>query len=267
MKFQKKEYSINYEIHGEGKPVILLHGLSCDMNLMKGCMERIFNNLSGYKRIYIDIPGMGESTATNQIASSDKIKSILAEMIKELIDDTFILVGESYGGYLSLGILTELHKKIDSVLLICPVIEACHEKRILPKKDFEDFNEEFLNELTLREKEMFCPVAVAANPHTYSRFKEEILIGINKADKDFIKLLSENYAFNFDLGESIKNIDFQNEVLFLAGKQDVVVGFQDMYNFSNNLKRSSFMLIDKAGHNLQIDKEWLFEMIVTDFFS
>ena len=39
-----KNIKIHYEIIGEGKPVIILHGLGCDSNQMKGCLEPIFKN-------------------------------------------------------------------------------------------------------------------------------------------------------------------------------------------------------------------------------
>lgn len=39
----------------------MLHGYSPDHRLMAGCMEPIFNKKSNYKRVYIDLPGMGKS--------------------------------------------------------------------------------------------------------------------------------------------------------------------------------------------------------------
>ena len=43
-----------YEEYGEGKPILIIHGLTCSMELMKGCIEPIFKEVNGYKRIYID---------------------------------------------------------------------------------------------------------------------------------------------------------------------------------------------------------------------
>jgi len=39
-------------------PVVIFHGLGCDSTMMKGCLEPVFTCKSGYKRIYIDLPGM-----------------------------------------------------------------------------------------------------------------------------------------------------------------------------------------------------------------
>jgi hypothetical protein len=49
MKFHYKETVINYEIEGLGKPVVILHGLGCDLNMMKGCLESVFGIKKGYK--------------------------------------------------------------------------------------------------------------------------------------------------------------------------------------------------------------------------
>ena len=38
---------------------------------MMKCMESVFQKYEGYKRIYIDLPGMGKSNAPNWINSSE----------------------------------------------------------------------------------------------------------------------------------------------------------------------------------------------------
>ncbi len=54
-----KDAEIYYEIIGEGKPVIIIHGCAPDHRLMQRCMESVFEKYKGYQRIYIDLPGMG----------------------------------------------------------------------------------------------------------------------------------------------------------------------------------------------------------------
>ncbi|MBP7101274.1 MAG: alpha/beta hydrolase, partial [Leptotrichiaceae bacterium] len=137
-KTSQKEIKVNYEIIGEGQPLVMIHGLVCDMRLMKGCMEPIFKSMGSkgekYKRIYIDLPGMGKSESVEEIASSDKILEVLTSFIKDTIDENFLLVGESYGGYLARGILCEMMDKTNGLALICPVIFPENEDRILPER-------------------------------------------------------------------------------------------------------------------------------------
>lgn len=54
-----RQAEIYYEAFGEGKPVLMIHGFAPDHRLMRGCMEPIFTNRDGWRRIYIDLPGMG----------------------------------------------------------------------------------------------------------------------------------------------------------------------------------------------------------------
>lgn len=42
MECKIKNVSINYEIIGEGKPIVMIHGYYVDKTVMTGCMEPIF---------------------------------------------------------------------------------------------------------------------------------------------------------------------------------------------------------------------------------
>ena len=66
-----------YEIIGKGIPVVMIHGFSVDRETMKGCMEPIFVDLKGWKRIYFDLPGMGKTKGTPLVKNSDHILDVL----------------------------------------------------------------------------------------------------------------------------------------------------------------------------------------------
>lgn len=53
--------SVYYETFGEGFPIVLIHGFTPDHRLMTGCMEPVFENQPGWHRIYLDLPGMGQT--------------------------------------------------------------------------------------------------------------------------------------------------------------------------------------------------------------
>jgi pimeloyl-ACP methyl ester carboxylesterase len=42
MKCTVNGMDVNYEIHGEGKPILVIHGWSPDLRLVKGRMEPLF---------------------------------------------------------------------------------------------------------------------------------------------------------------------------------------------------------------------------------
>ncbi|MDU7027288.1 alpha/beta fold hydrolase [Robinsoniella peoriensis] len=258
---------IHYEVIGEGKPVIMLHGCACDYRLMLGCMEPVFNMCEGYQRIYIDLPGMGETKAPLSEGSSDKIMELLITFIKRVTKGSFLIAGESYGGYLARGILTRLSQDIDGFLMICPVIVPGHNLRNVPGKEVLQYDEEFLRGLSADERESYCGYAVVANQDIFQRYQEEILPGLKMADSSFIEKLQNDYAFSFDVDRKSRELRFEKPVLLLAGRQDNCVGYQDLWSIIEDYPRGTFAVLDMAGHNLQIEQSEIFNSLVKEWIQ
>lgn len=253
---------IHYEVVGSGKPIIILHGLGCNLDLMKYSMEPIFNTLPNYKRIYVDLPGMGQSSSPVEFATSDKILEILIAFAQEIINENFLLVGESYGGYLARGILAKIKDRVDGMMLLCPVAIPNHKNRKVPNTHVKFEDETYLKNLDGGERKSFSQYAVIANEETHERYKKEILSGIQQAHGRFISVLEENYSFTFDVDGVIKNNHFTKPVLFICGRQDNCVGYEDLWNLIEDYPRATFSVLDVAGHNLQIEQPELFNSLV-----
>lgn len=262
MEYQYKNIKLNYEVVGNGKPVIILHGLKCELNLMKCCLEPIFSEKSGYKRFYIDLPGMGKSGNELDYASSDGILEVLTGFINNLVHEEFLIIGQSYGGYLARGILSRFSDKIHGMMLLCPVIIPPRDKRTLPSKSIKFEDAVFLNQLLEADRNEFCEYAVVANAEIYKRYCEEVLKGIRHANDTFINKLDSSYSFTFDVDNIIKNIKFDRPVLFICGRQDNCVGFEDAWKLIPDYPRATFSVIDTAGHNLQIEQPEVFHELV-----
>jgi len=111
--------NIYYDIHGEGLPILMIHGFTVDHRIMKGCMEPIFEIRPKYKRIYFDLPGMGKSKGEKWIKSTDDYLKITIDFIEKIIpNQNFIIVSESYGSYLARGLIKEKQKIIDGIYLM-----------------------------------------------------------------------------------------------------------------------------------------------------
>lgn len=265
MRYSYESSQLYYEIIGTGKPIIILHGLECDHQQMKFCMEPIFQHMTGYKRIYIDLPGMGSSHAPISYASSDKILEILLSFIHDLIVENFLLIGESYGGYLARGILSSRLDKVDGMMLLCPVIIPEHQKRNVPAHAVRCKDTAFIDTLSAKEKNSFCSYAVIANKQTYARYTREILPGLKKADKSFIQQLEHAYSFSFDVDNAISY--YNQPVLFLCGRQDACVGYHDAWKLLECYPKAAFSVLDCAGHNLQIEQPKIFQCLVENWLT
>ncbi|PEA80037.1 2-hydroxy-6-oxo-6-phenylhexa-2,4-dienoate hydrolase [Bacillus wiedmannii] len=264
MLWRIKDAEIYYEIVGEGKPVLIIHGCAPDHRLMMKCMESVFQKYEGYQRIYIDLPGMGKSNAPDWINSSDHILEVLTIFIEEIIPKKdFLLVGESFGGYLARGILSKMFERVNGLLLICPVVVALTKERRLPDKQIIVQDKEFLNTLTSTERNEFSELAVVANKNTYKRFKEEIKPGLDVANYEFIERLQKNHSLTMEFHRK----KYEKPVLLLAGRQDISVGYRDIIEIIEDYPRATLAVLDMAGHNLQIEQPELFESLVGEWIT
>lgn len=267
MECELKKLTIYYEIHGEGYPILMLHGFEVDHRVLKGCMEPIFENEPKYKRIYFDLPGMGKTAGERWIQNSDQILDIVLKFVDKIIpNQKFIIASESYGCYLARGVIFKKFEFVEGVLFICPVIFAKPDIREIPNHIILLKDPDLFSRLTKFEAEDFKNIAVAQNKRVWERYKDEFFSGVEEADKGFLELIWETgYPFSFDVDQMITKFD--KPTLFLMGRQDSIVGYRDAWKIIEKYPRASFIILDQAGHILQIEQEKLFNSLVKEWLD
>jgi len=268
MECNLENIKVYYEVYGEGHPILMIHGFTPDHRLMKGCMEPLFKNRNHYRRIYFDLPGMGKTTAPEWLKTSDQMLDIILEFIDKIIpDQKFIIASESYGCYLTRGILLKRSKFIDGVLFICPLIIPQLEKRDLPK-DFKIVikDSELISSLSISDATELKESLIIQSKAIWERYRDEVFSGIKIADQNFLeKIFPTNYKMTVDVDKLLKLYD--KPTLFLLGRQDKTVGYRDAWKIIENYPNATFAILDQAGHNLQIEKAKLFNSLVNDWLD
>ncbi|WP_429711247.1 alpha/beta fold hydrolase [Bacillus rhizoplanae] len=260
------DVKVHYEVYGSGKPIIMLHGFSPDHRLMLGCMEPVFVQKEGWKRIYIDLPGMGQTKGHESIQNSDGMLDLVIKFIDTIIpDEPFLIAGESYGGYITRGVISKRKDKVDGAAFICPLIIPDINKRQLPLHTVIYRDEKFLSQLSTEERENFSLKFVALNENNWQRYLEEIISGIKIADEAFLTKIMEQYAFSFNVDSQLSL--YEKPSLFLLGKQDSVTGYKDAWKILDKFPRATFAVLDKAGHNLQIEQDVLFHSLINEWLN
>jgi len=258
---------INYEIIGEGMPVINLHGSTLDMRSMIGCMEPIFENREGWKRIYPDFPGHGRTLGCESIKGSDDVLRVLLDFIDNVIPDTqFALTGLSFGGYIAQGIIHYIPNRVAGLLLIVPRVVSHPGQRNLPKKSVLARDNDLLNKIDSQERAGFEEVAVLQTKNIWNRYVKEISSGVRVADTIFLQRLDPAIdAFSFDVDEEAEIFD--RPTLILTGRQDHIVGYQDTWTILERYPHATFAVFDRAGHALQLEQETLFNALVNEWLN
>lgn len=95
MQVKINNWNINYEVLGEGNPVILLHGWLATLETMRP----IANDLSRNFKVYlIDVVGFGKSDLPEHPLKSDDFGNFLRDFMEKLKIKSPILIGHSNGG-------------------------------------------------------------------------------------------------------------------------------------------------------------------------
>jgi pimeloyl-ACP methyl ester carboxylesterase len=259
--------SVYYETYGHGAPVLMIHGFYPDHRLMKGCMEPIFASRPGWKRIYFDLPGMGNTRGQTWIDSSDKVLEVVLAFVDRILPhQDFLVVGESYGGYLARGLVFKKGELVDGLLLICPLIVPNQDERSLPARKIIVEDPRLISELDQPDADEFESMAVVQNRANWERFRDEILVGLKVVDTAYLEQLrSKGYGFSFD-PDSLPE-PYDKPVLIVTGRQDTSVGYRDAWRIVENYPRATFAVLDSAGHNLQIEQAQLFNALVSEWLD
>ena len=270
MKCVINDLPIYYEEHGQGKPVLCLHRFTEDHGLMKGCLEPFFQNTTGYRRIYLDMPGMGKTPGMDWIKNADIMLDTIKKFVGQVIgDEGFLLIGASYGGHMSLGMAHDGEMKIDGIFLFNPCTVPDSKKRRLPD-DVETFEEEgieeFVDSENIDNSDNFFDEAVVATKETWRRYKNEVLPAHKLTDTEFCENYRANgYALSFD--SELKNLQFQNPMTVFTGRQDDSAGFEDSWELLKHLPRLTFVTLDCVGPLMQIENPEAFNFHLKDWLK
>lgn len=247
----------NVKTYGNGMPIIMLHGFQLDQTSLIATFEPIMENLP-FKRIYLDLPGMGLNANVAAIQNADDMLNAIIEAIEDTIqDEAFCVVGMSYGGYLARGIAHLLKDRCKGLFLFVPVVYPKFEARTLPAHEVVYEDQNYTKDLDQETLNALREMNVIITAHSVARQKEEIDAAIARGNAAFLETYqATGYQASFDVDEN--SAAFNYPVMIVAGKQDSVVGYEDQFHLSQRYKRATFMALDGAGHGLNYEQEAAF---------
>jgi pimeloyl-ACP methyl ester carboxylesterase len=210
---------------------------------------------------------MGRSHPLESIRNSDDILNVILQLIDQLIpNESFMVCGYSYGGYLARGIVHFRREFVHGMFLLAPAVPADADKRQLPDRQVLKNAPVLLSRLSPEDAAEFEHMAVLQGEREWERFHKEILLPSKKASSEFMARIRQNgYGFTFDVDAD--PLPFEHPALIITGRQDSIAGYQDVWDLMDNYPRATFATLDMAGHNLQIEQPDVFEVLVANWLQ
>ena len=256
--------TIKYESYGEGHPIIVMHGAGPnDHQYMRNDLEPLFEQRTGWQRIYIDLPGHGKTEWPEWVKSPDQILDLLCDFIDQIIPrKPFSLAGLSWGGKLSLGIIDRRAEMVEGLFLSVPAVNVERSMRKLPEHVTLVEDPSFVAELYEDEK-WITDYLVVQDRSFLDRLGKEIF----EVRRENDKLGSNQDVRSAKLAYDAKQVFLNKPTLILTGRQDRVVGYRDAWDLIENFPRATFAVLDRAGHFLSVEQQTLMRALINEWLD
>jgi len=265
MECRLRKIGVHYQIHGEGRPFLALHGWGLDHRTMANTLEPIFRRRTGWKRIYPDLPGMGKTKAPDWLTASDQILDLLVEFADRVAPgERLALLGLSYGGYLAQGLIHRLSERVDGVCLVVPSMGPPGTRDLPP---FSVLREEPIDFQGADEDQVsaFRRMAVVQTKEQFDLWERDVSPAARVADGAFLAWLRKSYAFSFDVARLPR--PFSKPALFVHGRQDSDCGYREAWKVLESFPRATFAVLDRAGHCLTMEQGQLFTGLLSEWLD
>jgi pimeloyl-ACP methyl ester carboxylesterase len=225
---------ISYEVRGRGvgkrTPIVFLHGWGVDRRIWMNRFElAIRGTRSRLERIYPDLPGMGASTTNGRIRNSDDMLAIVERFIDLTVGDrSFLLAGESYGGYLARALVERRRGQVAGVFPPLPAdgprlpagpprgTRRPRAGRCVPFAPF-----------AARDREAFEFMSIVQTSSAYRAFRADVHTEVLPENEGF---LAHDLDGSFSRDINAAPFVYEKPTLVLVGRQDTEVGFEDQYD-------------------------------------
>src|ERR1700712_2766265 len=221
---EKDTFLSAHEI-GEGLPVLIIHGWEMDGKVEELDFEPIFTKTLGFRRIYVDLPGMG-TTSANNVKDLDDIHLRLGKFIDARLGKSkFLLVGSSCGGYLARALAQIYVDQVDGLLLRVPLIEPKDSLRDLDTFQPLVLNEQLMSSIPNEDKALLGDVHIQTPAYIKSlkaKYEGVVIPALKAADNEVLDpIRADPRRYQISLALDNKHPRLRAPTLIICGRQDV----------------------------------------------
>lgn len=266
MRINVNDVEIFYETRGEGIPLLILHGFPLDHTVALSAYEPVFADRDGYQRIYPDMPGMGLSPANDSVQNSDDMLRVMTEFMQAIApDQTFLVAGFSYGGYIAQGMVMQNPDLVDGLMLMAPVVNPDDAERDVPEPMAIVVDPEAVAMVPESVRTTVLGSTAVQTKPVIQRILTELGGAMSRGDAEFLAAFrqTENYRLSFD----VREVSYDKPTLILTARQDAIVGYAQAFTVARQYPRATYATLDRAGHGLYMEQDTLFKTLTHEWLD
>lgn len=253
------DITINYELEGEGKTIVFVHGLSDSLAYWKVLSENLKND---YQTLIYDLRGHGESSDDDKNTTIDLYQEDLYQLLKALDIENAVFAGLSLGGNIILDLAVNHPEMVNGLVVMSSFPE--HDENL--KNIFDDFD----NAIDQGFVEFFDTILPYTLTDDMLEEHKELLENVKFEAAKTANL--EGIKKGINAGYGFKLTDKLNEInaptLVIAGEEDNLTTLDIQRKISDNIRDCELIVLEKTKHNILIGRNIEKVLnIINDFLS
>lgn len=251
---------------GEGTAVLVLHGSGVDHRAMTDVVEPLFADRPGFRRVYLDLPGMGRTPAPDHLVDEAGVLAVVLGVIDEVIGEApLLMVGQSYGAYLARAAADRLRGRVAGLALICPLgTEVMGEGADVPEHVVLHRSGDVDAVLDGALADQAAGYLVVQTAETLTRFRDREGPGIALADQPALERMGRGFAHAEAPGSGPP---ITAPTLIVTGRQDSWVGYAAAFGWLAHYPRATYAVLDRAGHGLPHEQPELLAALMGEWLE
>ncbi len=263
-KIKVNDIEIYYEIHGEGFPIVMIHGFSANLDWWP---QSLINELSKtFKVILFDNRGAGRTDKPDMEYSIRLFADDTAGLMDALNIKNAFIIGLSMGGMIAQDLTLNYPEKVEK-LILCGT--SCGgSKSTLPSGETMKIlmrdRDVITQEDVIREwiPILFSKDFLMNNSEYIEYFVQRALIA---PIPPYNYRLQNKAIFQFNTGRKLKEI--KTPTLVLHGKKDIMLPPENAETISKLIPDTKLHIFDEIGHLIFSEKPKEVLTIVMDFLK
>ncbi len=250
--------TLHLQVHGDGgDPLVVLPSFGFDHTSMAAAIEPAFTEVSGWRRLYVDLPGTGDSPAHYPPRSDAVLDAVVATIQAELHYRPFAILGWSYGGYLAAGVTRRLPDQVGGLMLVCTGFKIRPWDRDLSGVLASNPHPGWLDYVPSHLREHFSHAVGLQTGEVADRVVAALDVNAPSDEAYLASLRADGFALSDEDAATVCNAP----VCFVAGQRDRVVGYASLSDALGNYNYASYTCISSAGHYLPLEQPTVFAAI------
>jgi 3-oxoadipate enol-lactonase len=244
-----------YEVHGNGRPLLAVHGFPLSGKLWAEVTPDLARD---HRLIVPDLRGLGQSRPTPDTSMGRYVEDLVAVLAEAKVDEPVILMGLSMGGYILMEFWRRYPEKVAALILAntraqADTLAAAEGRYTTAEKVLAEGSHVVADSMV--EKLFAASAPAELKEEWHGIMANSSPVGVAAA----LKAMAERP----DSLDTLTTITVPT--LIIAGREDTITPVSDAETMHRLVEGSTLAIIEEAGHMTPVESPGAFAMAVQQF--